>query len=488
MTLARSVTNRNLDVVIVVNKTIQRCGEELKDPNLLINIMKEMDMEGLVGEYPNKLVLTIAGTLRLVKNITPTSSNIVVTDESGGGKDNMVKKAAKVMLPEKDYFHRVRLSDKVFTYWNTNDDDFTWDGTLVHFEDPEDSFLESQSFRVLASGENSKETIIKDQKATEYKRNGKPVLIITTFKASPDSESIRRWTSINCDVSEELTNAVKKRSGDVAEGKIEYKPNKNLREGLQCLLLPQNVIIPDASKLCELLSAKVGMRTSINNLYDYIKACAVLHQFQRDRNEDGKVVANMFDILVGYTVYVLLMGNFGKPITRNQRKILEVLEKHDNEDGISHKEIESKTGLPSTTTYDNIQKLIEISLVETVVEKYNSPYEGNPPKEVKTYRLSEFGLIKDSSKAFSIKNRITSLLLEEKEKGQIRQFGVFQIYKNLVDFIKERSIALNLTTLTNLKIAEFTIYTTTTTTTSKEKENVNAIRIGVSKDIVNYGD
>jgi len=64
---ARSVINKNQDVG-AVNK-IKKFGEELKDPNLLINIMKEMDMEGLVGEYPNKLVLTIAGTLRLVKNI-----------------------------------------------------------------------------------------------------------------------------------------------------------------------------------------------------------------------------------------------------------------------------------------------------------------------------------------------------------------------------------------------------------------------------------
>ena len=107
---------------------VQKCGEKLKDPLLLANIVKEVQKEGVVGEEDVIMSLIMKIMLRHVINADKTSSNLVVSDKSGGGKDFLVKAVCKVMLPEKDYFHRTGLSEKVFTYWKSNEKDFTWNG------------------------------------------------------------------------------------------------------------------------------------------------------------------------------------------------------------------------------------------------------------------------------------------------------------------------------------------------------------------------
>jgi len=93
---------------------VQKCGEKLKDPLLLANIVKEVQKEGVVGEEDVIMSLIMKIMLRHVINADKTSSNLVVSDKSGGGKDFLVKAVCKVMLPEKDYFHRTGLSEKVF--------------------------------------------------------------------------------------------------------------------------------------------------------------------------------------------------------------------------------------------------------------------------------------------------------------------------------------------------------------------------------------
>lgn len=90
--------------------------ELLKKPDLLLRIIKEVQ-KNVVGEEESIMVIINKIALRLVTNAHATSSNILVSDKSGGGKDNLVKSVCRVMLKEdRNYFQRTSLSEKVLNY------------------------------------------------------------------------------------------------------------------------------------------------------------------------------------------------------------------------------------------------------------------------------------------------------------------------------------------------------------------------------------
>jgi len=69
-----------------VLKREQQEQDLLKEPELLLKIINEIHTEGVVGEEDTILTLINKTCLRLVINSDPTSSNIIVSDETGGGK------------------------------------------------------------------------------------------------------------------------------------------------------------------------------------------------------------------------------------------------------------------------------------------------------------------------------------------------------------------------------------------------------------------
>ena len=74
----------------------KQCIKKLKDKQLLLKIVEEIQKEGVVGEEVTLLVLINKIMLRLTDSV-PTSSNLIVSDETGGGKDYIVNEG-DVML------------------------------------------------------------------------------------------------------------------------------------------------------------------------------------------------------------------------------------------------------------------------------------------------------------------------------------------------------------------------------------------------------
>ena len=303
---------------------VEKCGEQLKDPMLLINIIDEVQKEGVVGEEDSIMSLVMKIMLRYVRDADKTSSNIVISDKSGGGKDYLVECVSEVMLPKTDYYHRTGLSEKIFSYWNANKKDFTWNGKVIHLEDPDDDLIQSQGFRVMASG-GSRVTVVKDQQAVDLKVNGKPVIIVTSLNADIDTEGIRRWDTIRMDTGEELTKAVIKHRMLKKAGLIDYKPNKNLREGLKSLLHPVDVKIPFIEDILTIFPSMLAMRTIGGKFVDYIKASTILHQFQREKNEDGSINATWIDYEYARFVFTKLVGMYGVPLNRTEEGLMQIL-------------------------------------------------------------------------------------------------------------------------------------------------------------------
>ncbi|GAG25669.1 unnamed protein product, partial [marine sediment metagenome] len=129
--------------------------EILKDPKLFDKIDREFD-KMIVGEKKARRTIFLFSCGRLVLNAESTSTNLLVNDESGMGKDHVTKNVLKI-YPNWNgnpgiVHHRVRISPTAFCYWHNCkfEEDWTWDGKIFYGEDISNNVLNSDMFKLMA--------------------------------------------------------------------------------------------------------------------------------------------------------------------------------------------------------------------------------------------------------------------------------------------------------------------------------------------------
>ena len=340
-------------------ENLQAQRNTLKKENMLVDIVKEIQKEGIVGEEDTILALLLKFTMRLVINSEPTSSNVVVSDESGGGKDNLIKGIGNAVVKKGFYLHRNGLSSKVFTYWHANEENWTWKDKILHMEDPEEELINCQGFKTMASG-NPNKVVVKDQKAEEYRSNGKPVLIITSRESQIAMEGVRRWDAVQVDTSNELSEAIARYIANKEMGLIDETPNKVLRDAL-CSLPPRNVVIPFANELVKYLTFTVQIRTQFHKFLDYIKASAVLHQYQRDKDDKHCIIANVDDLIYASFAYGKFGNEYGVPLNKDERDFMDILIAEKRPQRVS--DILRRFNRSKDWIYRHIDKLKSVNLI-----------------------------------------------------------------------------------------------------------------------------
>jgi len=310
--------------------------EILKDPELLLKIVERVHNKGVVGEENTIITLVNKIEMRLVKNKEPTSDNIIVSDKTGGGKDFIVKKTCEVIVPPSRYKHRTDLSDKTFDYWKPIIDWYkdekgknkpiyeSWNGYVLHLEDPREEALNGQSFKVMSSG-GTEVTKVIDNRAKDIKVDGKPGIIVTSLNTMINLENLRRWDTLRIDTSTRQTEEINKCKLQKASGKIVDVPDDDFTQALQTMLFPKTVLIPYAEKLGEVLPNNLLSRTQTDKLLDAIKSSAVLHQYQRNKVDNSTIEADYFDLAYGWFVFSHLNSSSGVPMNRDEEELVKLL-------------------------------------------------------------------------------------------------------------------------------------------------------------------
>lgn len=305
------------------NQTIPvECLNELKNPNLLNNLVEEVQ-QSVVGENNSITSILLATAGKDVENCQTASYNLIVNSKSGTGKDYTTGKVLDLWSSD-ICIKRTRISKTALTYWHNAkfEPDWTWDGKILVLQDIAEEVLNSDVFKVMQS-DGSCATIVINNMACDIKVNGKPVMIITTAKSSPNMELLRRNSICQLDESEEQTKAIlKQQAKNAIQGKVN-KSNPKLKESLKYLRRVK-VLIPFAESIVEQFPTKsLVMRTLFNRFIDYIKASASLHQYQRDK-KDSFILATGEDYDITREVFEHLTKNGNMiPITRDQQDILD---------------------------------------------------------------------------------------------------------------------------------------------------------------------
>jgi len=305
-------------------------GDELsllKNPDLLNIINNEFDKK-IVGEIETRKAMFLNCCGKYVKNCSIASYNLCINSNSGAGKDWTGKNVIK-LFPSKDVVIRSRISPTAFTYWHNSkfEPDWTWEGKICYLVDVSNAILNHEVFKLMCSDGNFS-TIVINQKATDIEIKGKPVMFITTASASPNNEMLRRFPF--CELNETInqTKAIQSKQADAAlEGKsLEYNPL--ITEALSKLNMVK-VKIPFAKELVKSFpSEHLIMRTHFQRLLDYIKSSAALHQYQRETDEEGFIIAKTEDYdNATIPLKVTTSNPFMIPLSKKQKMLLAECEK-----------------------------------------------------------------------------------------------------------------------------------------------------------------
>jgi len=338
----------------------------LKDPNLLINIIREVQKRGTVGNEKGILVLANKINMRRVKNVKPEGGNILVTDKTGGGKDKVTKDVIDVMVNPNELIHRTDLSDKVLNYWCSNKpDDYTFDGKIFYLEDPQENCLKGQAFRTLTSGHNEASTV-QNQKILDLVISGKPIFIVTSYSTTINREGDRRWDGVRVDTTDETTRNVTNDVWDKFGGKkIETTPDKTLITALQHGLECYDVVFPYSSLTKSYTRKNLKERTKVKNFIDTLKSITVLHQHQRDKDEHDRLISTLFDYEVARIIYETL--NQGEGITLNvkEKEMVDSLRKGPK----TTSELANNTSMSRDWFYKHQNNLVERGIVNVIYIK-----------------------------------------------------------------------------------------------------------------------
>lgn len=358
--------------------------EILKDPMLFNRLVLDGLDEVVVGEDAARKVIFLCAMGSMVLNATRTSYNLMVNSESGAGKDYLVSTVLE-LLPKEQVLKRTRITPTALTYWHNSyfEPKWTWDGKVLYLEDCSNPILNCDVFKVFTSG-GSYATIVKEQRAFDIKINGKPVVIITSASADPAPELIRRFLVVNLTESKEQTEEIMYKWLEHAERGYIPEIDNDYAKALKHII-PRKVKVPFAKKLMEVLPKKnIIMRTSISRFIDFIKASAVLHQYAREIDTDGYVIAEGQDYKYAREIFLSVSCNDQMvPLTQNQKEVVSIMKElgmnvineglGEKEVGWTHSELCTHLPYGRTTVYDIVNSLVKKGFV--IKKSYKFDYQ-----------------------------------------------------------------------------------------------------------------
>lgn len=406
-------TSKKWDLIIIRDPPSEEHKKILSDPELFKKIVLESDKVA-VGEEQAKKALILIAMGRLVKNALPTSFNAIPHEESGTGKDYLTRTITRLCVPTESLITFTRISPTVLNYFKKEDPSFSWDGKVLVLEDISDQVLNCEVFKTFLSG-GSKAVLTKDGRAEEIEIKGKPAIIATTAKSTPGGEQLRRLQLIPLDAGKEQTARIKRFRAQYAEKGRKPEFDFTFQRALWALD-SYNVLIPFASDVVEYFPDEIITRTVIDRFFDYIRSSAIIHQYQREKNEEGALIAKWDDYTIARESFLHTVSTSGSlyPMTINQKQLVKAIEEASNKVNRSPFEFVAVSDfiglqtLEEKAVYNNLDKLVESRVLRMKKEIRDS----TSNKEVKKYQLIE-------KKDFLLPT--ANQILEEKKRNELEE-------------------------------------------------------------------
>ncbi len=356
----------------------------LADPGLLDHVAAAAERLGVVHED----ALVALAYLAVVSRLLPKPLYLQVRGDPAAGKSFITRTVCLELVPPGVVLDVTDLTPQALYYMRETG---LRRRVLLLGERrrqlAEESVDRTKALRELV--ENGRVSILlpnpKARTAERIEVEGPAAVIETCSHDAVAAEDVSRAVLAWPDESPEQTKRIIE---DFARRKAQGVPGlpESEREAIwaiQHILEPAEVVLPDLLKLAECFpSTKLEARRAFVRVVAVAEACALVHQRQRQRDPQGRVVATRGDLRVALTLLRPWLGaTLGGGVPPRVQRIWDAVRNREGE--FTAADLEPHVGLSSSSIRRALAELCQAGAVEVV--------EGWQPGQQKNYRVANPG-------------------------------------------------------------------------------------------------
>jgi hypothetical protein len=299
-------------------------------PDLMDRVVARAQSMGVVNERELITVVYIAATSRVLRQ----PINPLVKGSSSGGKSFTTTRTLELVGP--DFVNYLTTSSALSLVYDERPISHT---VLVVFEANQLQADENSVFAMLlrtliSEGRIVHQTTVEDpgsstgRRVVRIEREG-PISLMITTTSELHAENETRMLSFNVTESPQQTRGVIECLAAHAAGAFAETSDLTVFHDLQrwIALGPNDAVIPFAKQIAEKIPpSMVRFRRDVGSLFTFVKASAILHQAQRQIDEQGRVVATLEDYRLAYPIFSKVMAqSSGQAVTETVRAVVDLI-------------------------------------------------------------------------------------------------------------------------------------------------------------------
>ena len=365
----------------------------LKRPDLIDQVVADLETIGYTGERTNKLICYLAAVSRKLEE--PLS--VLIQSRSAAGK-SALQDAILTLVPEEDALHYSRVTDQALFYQHED----ALAHKLLAIEEAEGmggaaySIRAMQSQKKLTVAATGKDPTTGKMRTEEYNVRGPLAVMLTTTRTDFDQETMSRFICLSVDESAQMTERIHaaQRQQDTLAGLLSKKTSDHVAKkhhNAQRLLEDVHVVNPYAPKLT-FPTQSLKSRRDHKKYLGLIKAVAFLRQKQRPVKEvkhEGESVryieAQLEDIALANTLSQDVFRQSQSDLTPQGRQLLLLIRKmlsnggshlvgKDGVAAFNRRRLREYTGWSDWQVRTHLGELVELELVNIRAGAFGKEY------------------------------------------------------------------------------------------------------------------
>lgn len=305
----------------------------LRDPALFERIAEILAVRGFAGDPAPALLAYLGLTSRFLKR--PLCLSVVAPSSAG---KNAVVDAARALMPPSAYVEFDATTPAAFIYYERDNDDIYKHRTLIFTESdsiPDKGPIASALRTLISKGcveyATTEETEDGPRRTNKITKAG-PSGFISTGVRQLAPQLNTRVLELNVSDDPKLTQEIMDMQARIAAGEMRVASPKDFIAA-QCWLGEhgnRDVVIPFAPALSQLMSPReTRMRRDFLQVLTTIEASAFLHQYQRECDASGAVVATTEDYALARRLLAPIFDTVAASVKPSMRRVIEAVKVDD---------------------------------------------------------------------------------------------------------------------------------------------------------------
>ncbi len=291
---------------------IDAANEILDDPDLIARVCDACTTVGIAGERELSTTIYLIGTSRLL----PRPLAGIVRGSSSSGKSYIID-CVSSLFPDEGLVRATQMTQQSLFHMPPGGLVSRWvvAGERSRIEDDERAEATRALREMLASGRLSKLMPVKvaggNIETQLIHQDGPIAFVETTTLTNVFEEDANRCLLLQTDESPEQTKRIIQAMAEIRDPDVVGRVVA-VHHAIQRMLPSDPVEVPFTSRLGLLFpTSRVEFRRAFPQLLSLIKACALLHYRQRDRGENGAILADARDYHIARR---LIVGPFAQAL------------------------------------------------------------------------------------------------------------------------------------------------------------------------------